>query len=86
MDYAATQQPYEKYFSGQPSSNVREEENVERTIEKDLNRQLMWTLCQDHSGSIEGLTIPLLEIERYIDHAHHFKSLSRVGFTVPDAL
>jgi len=89
MDYAATHQHYEKYFPGQPSSNVRGErmnETLERTIEMDLNQQLMWTLCQDHARSIEGLTIPLLDIERYIDHVHHFKSLSKVEFTVSNSL
>ena len=89
MDYAATHQQYEKYFPRRPSSNALEElvnESLERTIEMDLNQQLVWTLCQDHSGSIEGLTIPLLDIEQYADHVHHFKSLSRVEFTVSDVL
>ncbi|KAF9366792.1 hypothetical protein BGX34_007566 [Mortierella sp. NVP85] len=89
MDYAAAQQPYEKYFPRRPPSNAYEEQVndiLERTIEENLNQQLVWTLCQDHAGSIQELTISLPDIERYIDHAHHFKSLSQVDFTAPNAL
>ncbi|KAK3821503.1 MAG: hypothetical protein J3Q66DRAFT_333465 [Benniella sp.] len=48
----------------------------------DIYHQLTWTLCQDHLESIDSLTIPLRDIQRYIDHVHQFTSLSSVKFSI----
>ncbi|KAK3806818.1 MAG: hypothetical protein J3Q66DRAFT_358526, partial [Benniella sp.] len=88
MEYAYTHQLYEEYYAeGIFSNNIRRKElALERAVRMDLNRQLVWTLCQDHMGTVEELAISSLDIERYIDHIHHLTSLSRVKFTVTDVL
>ncbi|KAK3806816.1 MAG: hypothetical protein J3Q66DRAFT_358522, partial [Benniella sp.] len=87
MRYAASYPLYESYVAEGLFSNIRDEyrnEVLERTLEMDLNRQLIWALCQGHMGTVEELSISLLDIDRYIDHAQHFTSLSRVNFAIPD--
>ncbi|KAF9366796.1 hypothetical protein BGX34_007570 [Mortierella sp. NVP85] len=88
MEYARTHQLYEEYYAeGLFSDNIRRKElALERAVKMDLNRQLVWTLCQDHMGTVEELAISTLDIERYIDHIPHLTSLSRVKFTAPDVL
>jgi len=86
MDYAATNRLYEKYVNeGYITNNVRDEcrnKVLELVLEMDIYKQLTWALCQDHPGTIEELTIPLKDIQRYIDHVHQFTSLSNVTFSV----
>jgi len=87
MRYAASYPLYESYVAEGLFSNICDEyrnEVLERTLEMDLNRQLIWTICQDHMGTVEELSISLLDIDRYIEHVQHFKSLSRVNFTLQD--
>jgi len=85
MDYAATNRLYEKYVNeGCIANNVRDEcrnEVLESALEVDIRKQLTWTLCQDHPETIEILTIPLEDIQRYIDCAHRFTSLSNLHFS-----
>ncbi|KAK3821563.1 MAG: hypothetical protein J3Q66DRAFT_438388 [Benniella sp.] len=88
MDYAVTNRLYEKYVNeGFIANNVRDEcrdKVLEKVLEMDIYRQLTWTLCQDHPDTIESLIIPLKDIQRYIDHVHHFTSLSNVTFSVEE--
>ncbi|KAF9366795.1 hypothetical protein BGX34_007569 [Mortierella sp. NVP85] len=88
MSHAATHQLYEKYSAEGLFSNDENhrDEVLEYALKMDLDRQLTWTLCQDHMRTIEELAIPSLDIERYIDHVHHFTSLSQVQFKVPDIM
>ncbi|KAK3806817.1 MAG: hypothetical protein J3Q66DRAFT_445361 [Benniella sp.] len=88
MSHAASHQLYEKYVAEGLFSNDENhrDEVLECALKMDLDRQLTWTLCQNHMGTIEELAIPSLDIERYIDHAHHFTSLSRVHFKVPELM
>ncbi|KAK3821565.1 MAG: hypothetical protein J3Q66DRAFT_398586 [Benniella sp.] len=86
MDYAATNQIYEKHVNeGYIVKFIHDEcrdKALGRVLEMDIYQQLTWTLCQDHPETIESLIIPLKDIQRYIDHIHHFTSLSNVTFSV----
>jgi len=86
MDYAATNRLYEKYVDeGYIDNNVRDEykaEVLEAVLAVDVYQQLTWTLCQDHTESVDSLKIPLKYIQRYFSHVHRFTSLSFVEFTV----
>ncbi|KAF9344799.1 hypothetical protein BGX34_005309, partial [Mortierella sp. NVP85] len=86
MDYAATNRLYEKYVNeGLIVNNVRDEckdKVLELVLEMDIHRQLTWTIFQDHPETIEELTIPLKDIQRYIDNVYQFASLSNVSFSV----
>ncbi|KAF9366797.1 hypothetical protein BGX34_007571 [Mortierella sp. NVP85] len=91
MEYAAIHQLYEKYVvEGHLSvflhNKPRDGKAFGHVLKIDFHQQLMWTLSQDHLEATEKLIIPLLDIERYIDHVHQFTSLSRVNFTVPQVL
>ncbi|KAK3806819.1 MAG: hypothetical protein J3Q66DRAFT_358527 [Benniella sp.] len=91
MEYAAIHQLYEKYVVEEHLSVFLHNElwdgkAIGNVLKIDLHQQLMWTLSQDHLEATEKLMIPLLDIERYIDHVHQFTSLSRVNFTVPMVL
>ncbi|KAK3821497.1 MAG: hypothetical protein J3Q66DRAFT_426719 [Benniella sp.] len=86
MDYAATNRLYEKLvddgyiadgISGEHRTKV-----LESVLKMVLHQQLTWTLCQDHPESISSLTIPLKDIQRYVDHVYQFTSLSDVSFSV----
>ncbi|KAF9350081.1 hypothetical protein BGX34_001424, partial [Mortierella sp. NVP85] len=86
MDYAATNQLYEKYkdagYIGNNTYNIGEDKVLREALMSDICHQLTWTLCQDHPESINSLTIPLKDIQRYIDHVHLFTSLSSVKFSI----
>ncbi|KAK3821502.1 MAG: hypothetical protein J3Q66DRAFT_152684 [Benniella sp.] len=89
MDYAAENQLYEKYKDGgYIGNNVFGESKESRDIllrevlMVDISQQLTWTLCQDHPESIDSMTIPLNDIQRYIDHVHLFTSLSSAKFSI----
>ncbi|KAF9366791.1 hypothetical protein BGX34_007565 [Mortierella sp. NVP85] len=84
--YAATHQLYSKYAAEGLLSDTLERQWSNLfpcAIRMDLDRKLLWTLCQDHLETIKELSIPLSDIERYVDHVHHFTSLSRVIFMTP---
>ncbi|KAK3821550.1 MAG: hypothetical protein J3Q66DRAFT_367246 [Benniella sp.] len=85
MDYVATNRLYEKYVDeGYIANNIRDEckdKVLELVLQIDIYRQLTWTLCQDHQETIEELIIPLKDVQRYIDCAHRFTSLSEVSFS-----
>jgi hypothetical protein len=86
-EYAATHQLYEKYAAEGLLSDTLERQWRDLfpcAIRMDLDQKLLWTLCQDHLGTIKELSIPLSDIERYIDHVHHFTSLSQVIFMTPN--
>ncbi|KAK3821564.1 MAG: hypothetical protein J3Q66DRAFT_398585 [Benniella sp.] len=86
MDYAATNQLYERFVDeGYITSNVPDvyrNNALAMVLEMVFFQQLTWTLCQDFPESIESLKIPLHDIQRYIDHVHRFTSLSDVRFSV----
>ncbi|KAF9344017.1 hypothetical protein BGX34_006136, partial [Mortierella sp. NVP85] len=86
MDYATTNRLYEKFvdegYIAEDISGEYRTRVLESVLEMVLHQQLTWTLCQDHPGSIDSLTIPLNDIQRYIDHVRQFTSLSDVGFSV----
>ncbi|KAF9366793.1 hypothetical protein BGX34_007567 [Mortierella sp. NVP85] len=89
LHYAVTHQLYEECIAEGLFPNLpddRRDEGVRCAVRMDLDRKLTWTLCQDHLETIEELAIPSLDIERYIDHAHQFTSLSRVNFTLSNIL
>ncbi|KAF9347634.1 hypothetical protein BGX34_002972, partial [Mortierella sp. NVP85] len=90
MDYAAKNRLYEKYVDEEHiANNVRDECRIDvlaLLLERDICQELTWTLCQDHPETIKELTIPLKDIQRYIDHVHQFTSLSSVTFSVEDEL
>jgi len=85
MDYATTHQLYERHVNdGIISNHVRheyKEEALAAALKMDIHRQMMWLLCQDRLESIKVLSIPLTDIERYIDHVDQFTSLSKVIFS-----
>ncbi|KAF9360967.1 hypothetical protein BGX34_007381 [Mortierella sp. NVP85] len=85
MDYATAHRLYDKYFTEGliiDNRDYNRDTNLVSALQIDIYRQLIWTLCQGNRDSIEELSIPLRDIERYIDHADQFKSLSKVIFTV----
>jgi len=85
MEYATTHQLFDQYVAeGVLSNNIHDESKdkaLEDALKMDIHRQLIWMLCQDHMDTIEELTIPLFDIERYIDHVGQFTSLSKVIFS-----
>ncbi|KAK3806810.1 MAG: hypothetical protein J3Q66DRAFT_116967 [Benniella sp.] len=86
-EYAATHRLYERYAAEGLLSDTLEcqwRDLFTCAITMDLDRKLLWALCQDHLETIKELSIPLSDIERYIDHVHHFTSLSRVIFMTPN--
>ncbi|KAF9345689.1 hypothetical protein BGX34_004547, partial [Mortierella sp. NVP85] len=86
MEYAATNQLFEKYINEGYIANDyyggRKNGVLIEALEVDIYQRLTWTLCQDHPENIESLTIPLRDIQRYIDHVHQFTSLSSVKFSI----
>ncbi|KAF9352524.1 hypothetical protein BGX34_012114, partial [Mortierella sp. NVP85] len=85
MEYATTHQLFDYYVAeGVLSDNIHDDcksKALENALRMDIHRQLIWMLCQDHMDTIEGLAIPLFDIERYIDHVSQFTSLSNVIFS-----
>jgi len=85
MEYATTHQLFDQYVAeGVLSNNIHDDSKdkaFEDALKMDIHRQLIWILCQDHMDTIEELTIPLFDIERYIDHVGQFTSLSKVIFS-----
>ncbi|KAK3821491.1 MAG: hypothetical protein J3Q66DRAFT_333442 [Benniella sp.] len=85
MEYATTHQLFDQYVAeGVLSNNIHDDvkdKAFEDALKMDIHRQLIWILCQDHMDTIEELAIPLFDIERYIDHADQFTSLSKVTFS-----
>ncbi|KAK3821487.1 MAG: hypothetical protein J3Q66DRAFT_398519 [Benniella sp.] len=85
MEYATTHQLFDQYVAeGVLSDNIHDESKdkaLEDALRIDIHRQLIWMLCQDHMDTIEELSIPLFDIERYIDHVDQFTSLSKVIFS-----
>ncbi|KAF9350101.1 hypothetical protein BGX34_001416 [Mortierella sp. NVP85] len=89
MEYAATQQLFDKYIAERLILDTRDSHRDDAFIsalEIDVHRKLIWTLCQDHLGTIEELSIPLTDIGRYIDYVDQFTSLSKVIFTVEKSM
>ncbi|KAF9343918.1 hypothetical protein BGX34_006223, partial [Mortierella sp. NVP85] len=84
MDYAANNRLYEKYKEAGYIGNSVYVESNNTLLMEDIHHQLTWTLCQDHSESIDSLTIPLKDIQRYINHVHRFTSLSSVKFSIEE--
>ncbi|KAF9352560.1 hypothetical protein BGX34_012096 [Mortierella sp. NVP85] len=85
MEYAATHQLYNKYteeglISGTPD-DLRYDTLV-GALAMDIKRQLTWTLCQVYSESVQELSIPSTNLERYTTHIDRFRSLSKVIFTL----
>jgi hypothetical protein len=85
MDYAVTHQLHDIYVrEGLILDSHKDYTNIAliNALEMDIYRQFTWTLCQGHLESVEGLLIPLTDIERYIEHVDRFTSLSKVIFRV----
>ncbi|KAK3821406.1 MAG: hypothetical protein J3Q66DRAFT_333227 [Benniella sp.] len=86
MNYAATHHLFDQYVAqGILSNDIHDDSRnqaLEDALKMDLHRQLIWTLCQDHSKTIEELYIPLSDIRRHIDHVDQFTSLSKVTFSL----
>ncbi|KAK3821510.1 MAG: hypothetical protein J3Q66DRAFT_398540 [Benniella sp.] len=86
MGYAATNRLYEKYKDVDYIANYANSESKDRwlraVLRANIYQELIWMLCQDHPESIDSLTIPLKDIQRYIDHVHLFTSLSSVKFSI----
>ncbi|KAK3821488.1 MAG: hypothetical protein J3Q66DRAFT_367191 [Benniella sp.] len=84
MEYANTHQLFDQYVAeGVLSDNIHDKSKgkaFQDALKMDIHRQLIWMLCQDHMDTIKELSIPLIDIERYIDHANQFTSLSKVTF------
>ncbi|KAK3821486.1 MAG: hypothetical protein J3Q66DRAFT_398518 [Benniella sp.] len=85
MEYATIHQLFDQYVAeGVLSNNIHDDSKdkaLQDALKMDIHRQLLWILCQDHMDTIEELTIPRFDIERYIDHVDQFTSLSKVIFS-----
>ncbi|KAK3821490.1 MAG: hypothetical protein J3Q66DRAFT_426712 [Benniella sp.] len=85
MEYATTHQLFDQYVAeGVLSNNIHDDskaEALEDALKMDIHRQLIWMICQDHMDTIEELSIPWFDIERYTDHVDQFTSLSEVIFS-----
>jgi hypothetical protein len=89
MDYAATHQLYDRYVAeGLITNSYGDDKDRVCTdpLEMDVYRKLVWTLCQGCMDSIEELSIPMGDIERYIDHVSQFKFLFQVNFVIEKKL
>ncbi|KAK3821606.1 MAG: hypothetical protein J3Q66DRAFT_438424 [Benniella sp.] len=85
MDDEANNRLYDRYVADGVIINVRDPYKstaLVHALKVDTYQQLIWILCQGYMDSIEELSIPLSDIERYIDHVDQFKTLSKVNFTV----
>jgi hypothetical protein len=85
FEYASTHQLYKRYVAEGlviDSEDDNTETALSFALELDVHRQLTWTLCQIYPQGVEELSIPLNDIDRYIDHVHQFASLSKVIFTL----
>ncbi|KAK3821489.1 MAG: hypothetical protein J3Q66DRAFT_398521 [Benniella sp.] len=85
MEYATTHQLFDQYVAEEILfNNIPDDfkaEALQDALKMDTHRQLIWMLCQDHMDTIEELTIPVFDIERYIDHVGQFTFLSKVIFS-----
>ncbi|KAF9360968.1 hypothetical protein BGX34_007382 [Mortierella sp. NVP85] len=89
MNYAATHRLYDRYVAEGLIANSYGDDKkraLTEALEMDVYRKLVWTLCQGCMDSIEELSIPMGDIERYIDHVNQFKSLSKVNFVIEKKL
>ncbi|KAK3821605.1 MAG: hypothetical protein J3Q66DRAFT_333755 [Benniella sp.] len=89
MKYGADHHLYDRYVAdglifhchGDDKNRARAD-----ALEMDVYRKLVWTLCQGCMDSIEELSIPMGDIERYIDHLSQFRSLFQVNFVIEKKL
>jgi hypothetical protein len=79
---SATSHPLYKKYAAEGlisrSQSIEAEHVLAIALEADIRQQLAWSLCQDFMESVEELFIPLTDIQRYVDHAHQFKSSPRL--------
>ncbi|KAG0257072.1 hypothetical protein BG011_004181 [Mortierella polycephala] len=54
--------------------------NRTTSLHMDVNRQLLWSLCSP--DTIQNLTIPLYDLDRYLNKVREFKVLASVTFMV----
>ncbi|KAK3821610.1 MAG: hypothetical protein J3Q66DRAFT_333763 [Benniella sp.] len=83
IDYATTHQLYDKYDAQGLIYDAHDrDDSLVCALGLDVRRQLTWVLCEDYLESITTVSIPLTDIERYIEHMDQLKSLSKVLFKV----
>ncbi|KAF9350102.1 hypothetical protein BGX34_001417 [Mortierella sp. NVP85] len=90
MDYAVTHKLFDKYVAeGHLSNDIHDDSRnkaLEDALLMDIDRELIWTICQDHLETIEEISIPLTDIGRYMNHIHQLTSLSKVSFSITNTV
>ncbi|KAK3841787.1 MAG: hypothetical protein J3R72DRAFT_491097 [Linnemannia gamsii] len=80
---------FRRYLLEEISVNIQDQDQqvvMVKAAAREFRSELIWSLCEANAGRIKNLTIPIMDISRYVSMIPRLKVLSKVTFLMGKGL